>query len=73
MRINTGGIPVFHDCYVDPVVPDNLLGRIRSCSGKDTIGDCPKEFEDNRTRQLCHSYTAMVFEPNAAYRKESQL
>ena len=54
----------------DPAVPDTLTHLIRSCSGKSTVDSCPEEYKNqNQTiAELCSSYTAMVFEPNAAYR-----
>ncbi len=66
--MNMGGVPVFHECYFDPAVPEGLVSRVRACSGRDTVTDCPEGYEDEVTRQLCRSYTAMVFEPHAAYR-----
>ncbi len=67
--IDTNGVPVFHECYIDPAVPDTLTHMIRSCSGKSTVTTCPKTYTLNNTiAELCLSYTAMVFEPNAAYR-----
>ncbi len=68
VRLDMGGVPVFHECYVDPAVPDGLVSRVRACSGKDTVTDCPADYADEATRELCRSYTAMVFEPHAAYR-----
>ena len=69
VSIDTGGILVFHECYIDPAVPDELVPKIRACTGKDTITDCPASFSgDPQTREMCQSYTAMVFEPSAAYR-----
>jgi hypothetical protein len=29
VEIDTGGIPVFHECYVDPSVPANVMKEIR--------------------------------------------
>ena len=56
---------------MDPAVPDTLTHLIRACTGKNTIDSCPQEYEatENATIvELCASYTAMVFEPNLAYR-----
>ena len=70
INIDTSGVKVFHECTIDPAVPDTLTHLIRSCSGKSTVHSCPEDFKNqNETiAELCSSYTAMVFEPNAAYR-----
>lgn len=70
VNIEINGVEVFHECTVDPAVPDTLTHLVRSCSGKSTIKTCPADFRavNETIIELCHSYTAMVFEPNAAYR-----
>ena len=69
INIDTSGVRVFHECTVDPAVPDTLTHLIRACTGKNTIDSCPQDFDGNATIvELCASYTAMVFEPNLAYR-----
>ena len=70
INVDTNGVIVFHECFVDPAVPDTLTHLVRSCSGKSTINTCPKDYSKNNATvsELCESYTAMVFEPNAAYR-----
>jgi len=69
VNIDTSGVTVFHECTVDPAVPDTLTHLVRSCSGKSTVSTCPLDYKKNDTVvELCSSYTAMVFEPNAAYR-----
>jgi len=69
VNIDTSGVTVFHECTVDPAVPDTLTHLVRSCSGKSTVSTCPLNYDQNQTIvELCSSYTAMVFEPNAAYR-----
>ena len=68
VNVDTGGINVFHECYIDPAMPTQLTDVVRSCSGKATIVDCPESFGDQATVELCHSYTALIFEPNTAYR-----
>ena len=69
VNIDTSGVSVFHECTVDPAVPDTLTHLVRSCSGKSTISTCPSNYQKNNTVvELCSSYTGMVFEPNAAYR-----
>lgn len=68
VSIDTGGIQVFHACFIDPSAPDDLLPQIRTCPGSKTIMDCPINFEDKVTRDLCLSYTGLIFEPNAVYR-----
>ena len=67
--ISMGGVEVFHDCYIDPVVPDEISHRIRLCSGRNTITSCPPGFNGNHTiKELCESYTALVFEPTKSFR-----
>ena len=69
INIDTSGVRVFHECTVDPAVPDTLTHLIRACTGKNTIDSCPQDYTANATiSELCSSYTAMVFEPNLAYR-----
>lgn len=34
INIDTSGVKVFHECNIDPAVPDALNHLIRSCSGK---------------------------------------
>jgi hypothetical protein len=46
VNIDTGGVNVFHECYVDPAMPTILTDVVRSCSGKATIVDCPNDFAD---------------------------
>lgn len=66
--MDTGGVEVFHECYIDPAVPETLTHRVRPCSGKTTINTCPESYTNDTIRDLCHSYTALIFEPNTAYR-----
>lgn len=66
--MDTGGVVVFHECYVDPAVPETLTDRVRPCSGKTTINGCPESYTNETIRELCHSYTGLIFEPNTAYR-----
>ncbi|TRY69298.1 hypothetical protein TCAL_13480 [Tigriopus californicus] len=68
VSIDTGGIQVFHACFIDPSAPEELLAKIRTCPGSNTIMDCPTNFEGDVTRELCLSYTGLIFEPNAVYR-----
>ncbi len=68
INVDTNGVDVFHECSVDPAVPDTLTHLVRSCSGKSTISSCPSGYDNETISELCESYTAMVFEPNAAYR-----
>jgi len=68
VSLDTGGVAVFHECYIDPAVPDTLSHRVRPCSGKTTISSCPENYTNATIRDLCHSYTALIFEPNTAYR-----
>ena len=67
--ISMGGVEVFHDCYIDPVLPDEISHRVRLCSGRNTITACPPDYTGNNTiRELCESYTALVFEPTKSFR-----
>ena len=67
--ISMGGVDVFHDCYIDPVVPEAISHRLRLCSGRNTITSCPLDFVGNQTiKELCESYTALVFEPSKSFR-----
>ena len=67
--ISMGGVDVFHDCYIDPVLPDEISHRVRLCSGRNTITTCPLDYVGNDTiRELCESYTALVFEPTKSFR-----
>ena len=67
--ISMGGVEVFHDCYIDPVLPDEISNRVRLCSGRNTITSCPLNYSGNDTiRELCESYTALVFEPTKSFR-----
>jgi hypothetical protein len=67
--ISMGGVEVFYDCYIDPVVPDEISHRIRLCSGRNTITACPTDYAGNKTvKELCESYTALVFEPTKSFR-----
>ena len=68
VSIDTGGVAVFHECYIDPAIPGTSAHRVRNCSGKSTIVDCPETYTDEKVRALCQSYTALIFEPNTAYR-----
>jgi len=68
VAIDTGGVSVFHECFIDPAMPTGLADVVRTCSGKSTIIDCPENYTDETVRELCHSYTALIFEPNTAYR-----
>jgi hypothetical protein len=68
VTMDTGGVVVFHECYVDPVVPDTLSHRVRPCSGKTTINSCPENYTNETIKELCQSYTGLIFEPNTAYR-----
>ena len=61
VNIDTSGVTVFHECTVDPAVPDTLTHLVRSCSGKSTVSTCPLDYKKNDTVvELCSSYTAMV-------------
>ena len=67
--ISMGGVEVFHDCYIDPVVPESISHRLRLCSGRNTITSCPPDYSGNQTiKELCESYTALVFEPSKSFR-----
>ena len=68
VAIDTGGVSVFHECYIDPAMPTGLSDVVRTCSGKSTIINCPENYSDQTVKELCHSYTALIFEPNTAYR-----
>ena len=68
VHVDISGVGVFHECTVDPAVPDTLVHLVRSCSGKSTIHRCPDGYDNATVTELCGSYTGMVFEPNAAYR-----
>lgn len=52
---------------------DEIFLHKKFFSGKSTVDSCPENYikqkDNNQTiAELCGSYTAMVFEPNAAYR-----
>ena len=67
LYIERGGINVFHECTIDPVVPEGI--KIRPCTGKNMITSCPEGYAGNATtKELCESYTALVFEPTTSYR-----
>lgn len=67
VNMDTSGVKVFHECTVDPSVPDELTHLIRSCT-KSTVASCPPNYVNETVVELCGSYTGMVFEPNSAYR-----
>ena len=68
VELDTGGIPVFHECYIDPAAPETIVQRIRTCRGVKTIMDCPEGHPNPHTLELCRSYTAVMFAPSSAYR-----
>lgn len=67
VRIRDNGADVFHECHIDPVMPTSVTNVVRHCT-VDIIDDCPENFDDKKVVQLCRSYTAFIYEPNAAYK-----
>merc|ERR1719232_2458053 len=60
--VDTAGVRVAHTCYFYPELPKTLNpDMIRRCSPDDVIRSCPDEFEDDRVRNLCDSFTGLVF------------
>jgi hypothetical protein len=68
VMINMRGMNVFHPCHIEPVIPSSISKKIRNCFGNYTVVDCPKDYTDNKVIELCHSYTALVFEPERTFR-----
>ena len=61
---DTSGVPVLHTCYFHPELPESVMpDLIRRCSPDDVIRTCPDEFEDDGVRQLCESFTGLVYSP----------
>ena len=59
--------PVFHQCYLDPFLPEALEHRVRSCSSSPLISSCPIGTED-QAAERCASYTGLVYSEDQAFR-----
>ncbi|KAK7086716.1 hypothetical protein SK128_003359 [Halocaridina rubra] len=56
----------FHLCYVYPSMPETVIETVRQC--KPMTKDCSSNWTDNAIKDLCHSYTAVRYKFDHAYR-----
>ncbi|KAG7163094.1 uncharacterized protein LOC121873247 [Homarus americanus] len=66
LYIDDNGVQVFHTCLIDPMMPETVSHLVRSC--KKTTNACASNWTDTEVENLCHSYTAVVYKFDQAYR-----
>ncbi|XP_045616030.2 adhesion G-protein coupled receptor G2 [Procambarus clarkii] len=66
LYIDDNGVEVFHTCFIDPVLPETVLHLVRPC--KKMTKTCASNWTDTDVENLCHSYTAVVYNFEHVYR-----
>lgn len=66
LYIDDYGVDVFHACFINPVVPETVLHLVRPC--KLMTATCAANWTDTQVENLCHLYTAVVYNLEQAYR-----
>lgn len=66
LHVEDNGVPVYHTCYMDPVMPETVGHLVRQC--KQSINNCSANWTDTEVADLCRSYTAVVYNFDLAYR-----
>lgn len=66
LHVEDGGFPIFHRCFLDPVIPETVGHLVRPC--KHMIKTCAAKWNDTEVEDMCHSYTAVVYKFGQAYR-----
>lgn len=66
LYINENEVEVFHTCEVYPSIPQTVSHLVRKC--KVMIRNCSSDWTNETVRQLCHSYTAVRYIIDQAYR-----
>ncbi|MPC53476.1 G-protein coupled receptor Mth2 [Portunus trituberculatus] len=66
LHVEDGGFPVFHTCYMDPVMPETVGHLVRPC--KHMIRTCAANWTNTEVEDQCHSYTAVMYAFDQAFR-----
>nr|XP_045604829.1 uncharacterized protein LOC123762358 [Procambarus clarkii] len=66
LYIDDNGVEVFHTCFIDPVLPETVSHLVRPCKQMTKV--CESDWTDTDVENLCHSYTAVVYNFEHAYR-----
>ena len=66
LHVDDGGFPVFHNCFMDPVLPETVVHLVRPC--KHMIKTCAADWNNTQVEDMCHTYTAVVYEFDQAFR-----
>ena len=54
-----------HECNINAVPPDTIQSALRDCK-PELISECPNEWEDERVREACTDYQAVVYHSTGA-------
>ncbi|XP_018022970.1 uncharacterized protein LOC108678982 [Hyalella azteca] len=63
---NESGTEKFHTCFIDPFIPDAIVDDVRLC--KETVSTCPSDYKNDEVKELCDSYTAILYHGMDIYR-----
>lgn len=66
LYVDDNGVDVFHTCFIYPVLPETVPHMVRKC--KQMTKTCASNWTDAAVEDLCHSYTAVVYNFDQAFR-----
>lgn len=66
LHIEDGGFPIFHTCFLDPMMPETVGHLVRPCKHK--VMTCAADWNNTEVEDMCHSYTAVVYKFDQAFR-----
>ena len=66
INITLKGETEYFKCLVDPYIPETVVETVRLC--KEMVSSCPIGYKDEEVKDLCDSYTSVIYNRRTAYR-----